>query len=94
MSGDIPQKERIQKSFQFFKAAKNTVPDTEIIEAVIYAMATKFLNQTDMNAIKEEVKMTPLGTIIFNDGVEKTAIKPPRDPDWKIQYIANSAKIK
>ena len=78
MGGNIPQKERFQKSFQFVKAAKNTVPDTEIIEAVIYAMATKFLNETDMNAIKEEVKMTPLGTIIYNDGVEKTANKLAR----------------
>ena len=58
---------------------QNTVPDTEIIEAVIYAMATKFLNKTDMNAIKEEFEMTPLGRIIFNDGVEKTAIKHARD---------------
>lgn len=79
MGGDIPQKERIQKAFQFVKATKNTVPDIDIIEAVIYAMAAKFLNEADMNAIKEEVKMTPLGTIIYNDGVETASTEHARN---------------
>ena len=32
-------------------------------------MANKFLNDVDMNAVKEGIKMTELGTIIYNDGL-------------------------
>ena len=38
------------------------------LEAVIYAMASKFLDNTEFNEIKEAVKMTELGTFIYNDG--------------------------
>ena len=69
MGGDIPQKERIQKAFQLVKQSENTISDAPKIEAVIYAMATKFLNQTELNEIKEEIKMTELGLLIYNDGV-------------------------
>ena len=37
-------------------------------------MASKFLNESDPNQIKEEIKMTELGNIIFNDGVTQEAI--------------------
>ena len=31
-------------------------------------MASKFLNETERNALKEEIKMTELGLLIYNDG--------------------------
>ena len=69
MGGDIPQPERILKAIRIVKQAGNTIPDVDIIEAVIYAMANKFLNETDLNAVREEIKMSPLGTLIYNDGI-------------------------
>lgn len=69
MGGDIPQKERILKAVQIVKQAKDTIPNIETIEAVIYAMANKFLTDVDMNEVKEAIKMSPLGTLIYNDGL-------------------------
>ena len=68
MGGDLPQKERILQAVRIVKKAESVIPDAEIIEAVLYAMANKFLNEADLNAIKEEIKMSPLGTVIYNDG--------------------------
>ena len=46
-------------------------------------MANKFLNEVDINAVKEEIKMSPLGTLIYNDGVaqgiEKEALENARN---------------
>lgn len=70
MGGDIPQKERIRKALHIVHQSEQIVPDADKIEAVIYAMASKFLNSADMKQIKEEVKMTELGLLIYNDGKE------------------------
>lgn len=69
MGGDIPQKERIQKAFRIIRKAEDLIPEAGKIEAVIYAMASKFLDSEDFNQIKEEIKMTELGLFIYNDGV-------------------------
>ena len=38
-------------------------------------MATKFLTTEELQNLKEEIKMTELGTMIFNDGVLQNAIE-------------------
>ena len=68
MSGNLSQKERIQKALHIVKDSKQIAPDVDKIEAVIYAMASKFLNSTELNQIKEELKMTELGLLLYNDG--------------------------
>ena len=79
MGGEIPQKDRIIKAIRIIKQAKNTVSDTNILEAVMYAMANKFLTEVDMNAVKEEIKMSPLGTLIYNDGRTEASIENARN---------------
>ena len=69
MDGDMPQIERIRKALHIVHQSEGIVPDVEKIEAVIYAMASKFLTQTERNQIKEEIKMTELGALIYNDGI-------------------------
>ncbi len=69
MGGEIPQKDRFLKAIEIVKNASNIIPDADVIEAVIYAMANKYLSEADLNAVKEEIKMSPLGTMIYNDGV-------------------------
>ena len=45
-------------------------------------MANKFLNETELTYIKEVIKMSPLGTLIYNDGlsdgISQTAINNAR----------------
>ena len=43
----------------------------EKIEVVIYAMAEKFLNPDDKKLLREVVKMTELGQMLVNDGIEQ-----------------------
>ena len=73
MGGELSQKERIQSALQLVKQTEHTIPDAPKIEAVIYAMATKFLDQTDLNEVKEGIKMTELGLLIYNDGIADEA---------------------
>ena len=58
MGGDLPPKERIRKALHIVHEAENNIPECDKLEAVIYAMASKFLNPKEFNQIKEEVKMT------------------------------------
>ena len=50
------------------KQTNHAIPHTDKLEALIFAMAGKFLDKTDYNALKEEIKMTELGLFIYNDG--------------------------
>lgn len=53
MGGKLSQKERITKAFEFSRQAEKDIPKEEInkIEAVMYAMAEKFLNEVDMEEV-------------------------------------------
>lgn len=45
------------------------------MEAVLYALANKFLVQSDLKQIKEVLSMTLLGEMLINDGIEKGITK-------------------
>ena len=45
------------------------------VEAVIYIMADKFLESKEMEKLKEEIKMTRLGQMLFYDGVAKGEVR-------------------
>ncbi|MCC8106721.1 MAG: hypothetical protein LIO99_12105 [Clostridiales bacterium] len=66
MGGHVSQKERIRSAFRITSHADNvSKEDISRIEAAIYAMATKFLDQDDLKGIREEFEMT-----IFSEFVE------------------------
>lgn len=70
MDGESSQKERIKSAYEITRKA--TMVDREEIrkiETVIYAMADKFLDEVDLEKVKEEVKMTRLGQMLINDGI-------------------------
>lgn len=70
MSGEMSQKERIKAAFAITSHAV-TVTESDIreIEAMVYTMANKFLDGEDLEKIKEEIKMTRLGAMLYNDGI-------------------------
>ena len=72
MSGNMNIKERIKSAFSLVRA-KTVLENEEIskIEAVIYAMAEKFLESADMKEIMEDVRMTKLGRMIYEEGEEQ-----------------------
>lgn len=69
MGGKLTQKERFYKAYNIVRNASDSIPNLNVIEAVLYTMATKFLSTDELNNLKEEIKMTELGTMIYNDGV-------------------------
>lgn len=40
------------------------------VEAVVYIMADKFLDSKEMEQLKEEIKMTRLGRMLYDDGAK------------------------
>ena len=71
MDGEMPQKERVLKAFDITEHVKmHQGVNVEKIEAVVYAMAEKFLESESLDEVKEVLGMTRLGQMLFNDGVE------------------------
>ena len=70
MGGNMSQKERIKKAFEFSKQVESNISKTEIekIESVVYAMAEKFLEKAEIEEIREAIKMTTIGQMLREDG--------------------------
>lgn len=72
MSGITSQKDRINKAYHIIRnTTEIEKTDAGKIEAMLYAMADKFLDAMDLEKLKEEMTMTRLGQMIWEDGVEK-----------------------
>lgn len=73
MGGKMPQPERIRRSFQLLREEQKIRKTSELsqMQAVLYALAEKFLSVGEMQKIKEEIHMTRLGQMIFDDGLEE-----------------------
>ncbi|PWJ29021.1 hypothetical protein A8806_107170 [Faecalicatena orotica] len=70
MGGTMPQKDRIRAAFAITREATTINPDeVRKIEAVIYAMADKFLESMDIEEIMEEIKMTRIGQKLVSAGI-------------------------
>ena len=72
MQGKIPIKDRIKNAFQII-GEENCMKaeETQKIQAVIYAMAEKFLKTEEMDEIKGVINMTRLGQMLVNDGINQ-----------------------
>ena len=79
MNGQSSQKERIMEAFSITEQTGD-IPQKDLrkIEAVIYTMADKFLEETDFKQVKEWIGMTRLGQMIFDDGFKDGAEKKQR----------------
>ena len=76
MNGKTSQKERINRAYHITrKATEIKKEDTDKIEAMLYAMADKFLDAVDLEKLKEEIAMTRLGQMIWEDARNETLKK-------------------
>lgn len=73
MGGRLTLEERIHRSVQILKEAEYVLSETDIrkMEAILYVLAVKFLDEEGLKLIKEEMAMTKLGQMIWDDAVEK-----------------------
>lgn len=69
MAGDTSIKDRITTAYGILKKAKDiNKTDGAKAEAMLYAFADKFLDAVDLEKLKEEISMTRLGQMIWEDG--------------------------
>ncbi len=69
MGGKTSQKERILTAFSITKDITSIGhEDIQRFEAVIYTMAEKFLDSVELNEVKEAMRMTRVGQMLYNDG--------------------------
>ena len=72
MGGQSSQKERINKAYHIIRRTSEVKKeDTVKIEAMLYAMADKFLDIVDLEKLKEDMIVTRLGQMIWEDGIEE-----------------------
>ena len=91
MSGTLSQMDRIHQALQILHKSEKYIESSRKIEAVIYAMANKFLNETELNQIMEEIKMTKLGTLLYNDGKTDGIIQEAHDN--ALNFFLNGASF-
>ena len=70
MQGKIPMKDRIKNAFQIIgKEHCMKIEEVQKMQAVIYALAEKFLRNEEMDEIKGVMNMTRLGQMLVDDGI-------------------------
>ena len=71
MAGQSTVCERIRKGFRILKELQDSIEEEEIkkMQAILYTFANKFLNDEELGKIKEEIGMTTLGRMLWEDGV-------------------------
>ena len=70
---ELSQPERIRRSLCLLRGEQENQDKTELLkmQAVLYTLAEKFLQKEELEKIKEEIHMTRLGQMIFDDGEKK-----------------------
>lgn len=73
MSGEQKMQWRVIESIRILKKAEEMFSEQEIrkMEAILYILAAKFLSEGELKLIKEEIAMTKLGQMIWDDAVNK-----------------------
>lgn len=72
MSGSLEIGERIIKSLKILRTAEAPITPLELekMQAVLYTFADKFLDKNKLAKVREVIKMTLLGEMLVNDGIE------------------------
>lgn len=76
MGGEMPLKERVEAAYQITQeAAPVSREELNRIETVLYVMADKFLEPTEMDELMEVIRMTRLGQKLVNKGREEEKLE-------------------
>lgn len=73
MGGHSEQKDRILRCIRILKNAEAVFQKSEIqkMEAILYVLASKFLDNEELESIKEAITMTKLGQMIWDDAIKE-----------------------
>lgn len=73
MSGQSSEKERVLSVCRILRCDEewSSRDEMEKLEAVMYALAVKFLSRKELEEVKEELKMTILGELLREDAIQE-----------------------
>lgn len=86
MNGKLTKLDRIIKSIKIIKKINNDYRYD--IESMLYAFADKFLDEKDLEKVKEEISMTKLGEMLVEDGIKKGKIEGKEEQAIETARIA------
>lgn len=69
MSGEMEQKDKFKEALILAKQYKEDTAEKTM--AILYTLADKFLDSVDMDEIKGVLRMTRLGQMLMDEGIEK-----------------------
>lgn len=77
MDGCMSQRERIERSLKLLQREEKRLGRVNLIrmQSVLYALAMKFLNEPELQQIREVINMTVLGQMLMEDGMAKGMAK-------------------
>lgn len=95
MDGKISQIERISRSIQMIQNEKKHLEKEELMQmqGVLYLLAMKFLSGEELNKVKEKVRMTILGQMIWQDGLEEGREEGANKVNRLIQCLAQKNRM-
>lgn len=73
LGGNSKRQVRVRQGIRILRKAEQVFPEQDIrkMEAILYILAVKFLNEEELKQVKEEFAMTKLGQMIWEDALEK-----------------------
>ena len=96
MSGKLEIVDRIIKSLHILREASSSVTEIELekMQAVLYALADKFLQEQELDRVKEMIAMTKLGEMLLKDGMERGLVDGKAEGESKIVAIIRKKRQK
>lgn len=96
MSGKLEIVDRIIKSLHILREASSSVTEIELekMQAVLYALADKFLQEQELDRVKEMIAMTKLGEMLLKDGMERGLADGKAEGESKIVAIIRKKRQK
>ena len=79
MGGAMPMEDRVTQTFRYLQEEPLEKEDQRNLEALTYALATKFLDQSAMKKLEGMIKMTELGQMLYNDGLTQGILSIARN---------------
>ena len=95
MSGKMSRKDMFKEAISLAKP--NIELSAEKATAMLYTLADKFLDKAELDEIKEVIRMTRLGQMLMEDGMEisqKESIRNlMKNMNWTIDQAMNALEI-
>ena len=95
MSGKMSRKDMFKEAIRLAKP--NIELSAEKATAMLYTLADKFLDRTELDEIKEVIRMTRLGQMLMDEGMElketDSIKKLMKNMNWTIDQAMNALEI-